>query len=137
MDYLLNDSMWPRICSLGLQYVYPEDWDYMCGRRRHGVRSMPVEVFDFELYMQIARPVASPSGPCVTYVREDDTVESLLERISAVTGENGWDTVRVATVCSKRRPHYLSRVATSDSDQSSAERYSDSMLSMCGDCVCN
>ena len=109
---------------MGLQYVSAEDWGYMCGRRRdtHGVRSMPVEVFDFELYMQIARPVASPSGPCVTYVREDDTVETLLHRISALTGQNEWDAIRVAVVCSKRRPHYLSRAADPDLERSGADR---------------
>ncbi|CAE7662604.1 unnamed protein product, partial [Symbiodinium microadriaticum] len=117
MDYLLFDTMWTRLNTIGVQYISREDWSFICGQNKEGVRSMPVEVHDFELYMQIARPVASPSGPCVTYVREDDTAQSLIERISIVTGESDWDTIRVAVVCSKRRPHYLSRVAETDADQ--------------------
>jgi hypothetical protein len=109
-----------KVGSIGLQYISPEDWGYMQGfhHRHNGVRSMPVEVYCFELYMQDARPTSSPSCPCMTYIREDDTVKSLTERISIVTGESDWESVRLAVVCTKRLPHYLSRDSLEAMDSS-------------------
>lgn len=100
-----------RVSTIGMQYATREDWSYIQGlrRRNHGIRSMPVEIYCFELYMQDARPIAYPNFPCISYVREDDTIESLTQRISTITGDSDWENVRMAVVCKKRQPHYLSK----------------------------
>lgn len=118
MDYLLNGEApsTTRVGSIGLQYVTEDDWGFISGRQYHrtGIKAMPVEVHHFEFYNQLARRIRSSCGPCVTYVREDDTFESLAKRVSVITGDLDWENVRMAVVCVKRRPHYLSRSASSD-----------------------
>mmetsp|Transcript_6273 Transcript_6273/g.9471 ORF Transcript_6273/g.9471 Transcript_6273/m.9471 type:complete len:1457 (+) Transcript_6273:112-4482(+) len=114
VDYFSSDCASFPIHSLGVQYVTVEEWKNMtgCAPLCAGVRmrSFPVAVHRFELYMNFAKPVPSNSGPCLSYIREDDTFESVVHRLSVITGELDLATVRLAVVCKQNIPHYISRV---------------------------
>lgn len=86
-----------HLYSVGLQHVTAEEAIFMRGRHPH-IRSMALSVFGFKLCGKFAEPLpcreykqGQGGGPFLSYVREDDTYESLARRLCAITGDSKED----------------------------------------------
>mmetsp|Transcript_25746 Transcript_25746/g.43375 ORF Transcript_25746/g.43375 Transcript_25746/m.43375 type:complete len:1590 (+) Transcript_25746:156-4925(+) len=104
----------PPLCA---QLVAPEELALMTSSHPV-VRSIPISVFSFEYSMHIAkarvRLVEREIGPFLSYVREDDTHETLLTRLASQVGEDtntDWEKMRLALVGIDQQPHFIPRAA--------------------------
>jgi hypothetical protein len=88
---------------------------------------MPISVFSFEFSMQVARPRNRLSdveaGPFISYLREDDTYDTLVARLADQVGDDtntDWDKMRLAIVTNDQKPHFIPRQTPSSPRTSNA-----------------
>lgn len=83
---------------LGVQSFNAEEWTFITGLSyyRFQIRSIPLSVFSYDISntnMGVVQRASDHIKPFLTYLREDDTIETLSNRIIEITGENGWETL--------------------------------------------
>jgi hypothetical protein len=108
MDSFCDERPWTPSLPLGVQSFSPEEWVYLSGASVHhfGVRAIPISVYSYELsVMGIAQSLSHETQPFLTYLREDDTIETLTARLILYTGECDWE--RMALVTPTIRPFIL------------------------------
>jgi hypothetical protein len=108
MEYLLEERPKFNDCQLGVQSFSSEEWCFLSGASssRLGIRAIPLSVFSYELSMLgIAQSLVHDTKPFLTYLREDDTYQSLMDRILLYTDEANWD--RMALVSRNLRQVHL------------------------------
>ena len=104
-----------------MQFLDPYDIIWM--RNEHpSIRSMLITVFSFTLMGNAVQPCDCEmfGGPCITYLREDDTVLSLAHRIEILTGDKDLSGNRFAIV-KDNVPHFLPRAQASLGAPSSSQ----------------
>jgi ubiquitin C-terminal hydrolase len=77
--------------ELGVQLVTAEDRLWLAGRHPSGVPSIPIEVVNFAMGTPAAPPrlVDAPqAGPFMSYIRENDSIDSLTSRIAELSGDD-------------------------------------------------
>jgi len=72
--------------GVGVQLISKEERLSMLNRAQNHQKSCFVCVFFFHLYGQNIKPVQTDRGPFITYVAENDDLESLRSRIQVITG---------------------------------------------------
>lgn len=108
MDFFLKEKSWDLFQSLGVQCFSSEEWIFMNGAAvpHFGVRAIPLSVYSYELSpLGIAQSLSHETPPFLTYLRADDTLETLTDRIILHTGESDWE--KMALVSRTFRPFQL------------------------------
>jgi hypothetical protein len=103
-----------RVWNIGIQHFSPEDLVWLTGGTDK-IKSMPVSVFSFTLHGSCVK-VCDPelfSGPFISYVKEDDDYDTVVERLGVITGEieAEWNAYNLAVV-SNKTPFFISRATT-------------------------
>ena len=82
-----TDERYDSSKGLAVQHISPQDVYYMCNKNP-AVRSIVVSVFNFTLMGSLVNVCNEDEfcGPFLSYLREDDSVETLTERFSGVVG---------------------------------------------------
>lgn len=96
MEYFFEEKPGAPPQSLGVQSFSPEEWLFLSGASvsHLGIRAIPLSVYSYELSMMgIAQSLSHSTQPFLTYLREDDTIETLRERIILHTGESDWEKI--------------------------------------------
>jgi hypothetical protein len=94
MESFLGDERFTYPSTLGVQLITSDDWIYMSGFAylNSGVRSIPISIFSFELSPTgTADSFSHNSKPVLSYIRDDDTLDTLVSRIGSLTGETDWE----------------------------------------------
>jgi hypothetical protein len=100
MEYVFEERPKVTFFPLGVQSFSCEEWLFVSGAAssRLGIRSIPLSVFSYELSMMgIAQSLDHATKPFLTYLREDDTYQTLLERILLITDEADWERMTLVT----------------------------------------
>lgn len=116
MEYFYEDETEEYSC-LGVQAFSCDEWVFMCGASllRLGVRAIPISVYSYEINMMgVAESLDHDTKPFLTYLREDDTYQTLTDRIQLYTGENNWE--KLALVSRMFRAYLLPIESPSQSD---------------------
>ena len=108
-------SRYITVNPLCAQLVTPVETVFMTASHP-SIRSFPISIFSFEFRMNTAMcraPLSeTDAGPLLSYVREDDTHETLVSRLEVLIGEGtdtDWESLRLAVVSPQNVPHFLPR----------------------------
>lgn len=98
---------------VAVQCIEPDDLLFM-HNRHPTIKSMTITVFNFTL-LGNAVSVCSPtlySGPFLSYVREDDTYETVVQRLAKISGDAQLYKLRLAVVTEKFTADFVPKPAT-------------------------
>ncbi len=92
-----------------LQYIHPDDMPWL--RNEQAEKSMILSGFHFTLLGNSVNPcdISVFSGPFITYIRESDSYQSLIERLVRITGDQSISLCRIAAVDHTNVPAFLPR----------------------------
>jgi hypothetical protein len=74
--------------SYGIQMITKEDRSFMLNNSPSQMKSCVLSVSSFQLFGQTAKPVKNETEPFLTYIKENDTIETLRSRLSEMIGES-------------------------------------------------
>lgn len=113
-----------------VQFATFEDLVFMSGIHPE-IKSMIISVFNFTVVNGRIRPCDPKEfgGPFLSYIREDDDLNSLSDRLGKITGENDFSKFRLALV-NNYVPHFIKKgslspvhINSNDVNKSSPSRF--------------
>ena len=110
------EQVTPVFNQLAVQLISRKDRKCMTNKMNPQVPSFFISVYNFHLYGNIAKPVAtSATGPFLSFLTADDDIDSLKSRLASNTGDS-LDEIskcRIAFI-KDRTPHYVEVIDESD-----------------------
>ena len=74
--------------AYGIQLITKENRLFMFNNSPLQMKSCILSVSSFQLFGQMAKPVKNETEPFLTYIKENDTIETLRSRLSEMIGES-------------------------------------------------